>query len=450
MSLFGTMNTAVSGMNAQSNKLSAVGDNIANADTVGYKRTNIQFSTLLLHAGGNSYTSGSVNSLVRHDVSVQGALQSTNSGSDLAIQGKGFFVVQNAAGANSLTRAGSFRLDENGDLINASGFGLMGLNLNFGPAASQINGLSGMERINLSSGGPRAAATTKILIGANLDSRKAVSTAPLPSANTGATTTAPASQFTFKTSVTAYDPLGTEIKYDAYFTKRTEATAGTPGTPATGTTPAVPATPATPATWEVAVFRADRAATGGGFPYSATPTGNTMTLSFDDKGKITTTNPILSITDNVPATPQTISFDFSSISQLATDFTPTQRSVDGKAAATVISASIDKDGTVYAIYSDNTREPKYRIPLADVESPDNLTPRAGNVYTPSTESGVTFTGFPGDGHFGVTLSNSLEMSNVDMATELTDMIQAQRNYTANSKVFQTGSELMDLLTNLKR
>ena len=432
MSLFGTMSTAVSGMNAQSNKLSAVGDNIANADTVGYKRSNIQFSTLLLPSGGGNYTSGSVNSLVRHDVSVQGNLQSTASGSDLAIQGKGFFVVQNGAGANFLTRAGSFRLDDKGDLVNAAGYGLMGLNLENGPAASQINGLSGMERINLASGGPRAAATTKIQIGANLDSRKAVMTSPLPSTNTAPTATTTGSQYTFKTSVTAYDPLGAEIKYDAYFTKKTEAT---------GTTPA---------TWEVSVFRADKAATGGGFPYSTAPSGNTMTLSFDSSGKLSTAVPTLTITDNVPATPQTISFDFSGISQLATDFTPTQRAVDGRKAATVVSASIDQDGTVYAIYSDNTREPKYRLPLADVESPDNLTPLAGNVYTPSTESGVTYTGFPGDGHFGVTLANSLETSNVDMATELTDMIQSQRNYTANSKVFQTGSELLDLLTNLKR
>lgn len=427
MTLFGTMSTAVSGMNAQSNKLSAVGDNIANADTTGYKRANIEFSTLLLPSSVGSYVSGSVNSIVRHDVSVQGNLQSTNSGSDIAIQGKGFFVVQNSAGANFLTRAGSFRLDENGDLKNSAGFSLMGLNLDHGPAASQINGLSGMERINLAIGGPRAAATTKIQIGANLDSRTSVvAAADLPSANKAT------SKFTLKTSVTAYDPLGNEVKYDAYFSKKTEATSSGP------------------ATWEVTIYRADKAASGGSFPYSAIPVGNTMTLSFDTDGKLTTANSTLTLTDNVPAAPQTISFDFSQLSQLATDFTPTQRAVDGRKAASVVGASIDKDGTIYAIYSDNTREPKYRLPLADVESPDNLTSVAGNVYTPSTESGVTYTGFPGDGHFGYTLANSLETSNVDMATELTDMIQAQRNYTANSKVFQTGADLMDLLVNLKR
>ena len=111
---------------------------------------------------------------------------------------------------------------------------------------------------------------------------------------------------------------------------------------------------------------------------------------------------------------------------------------------------IGTDGVVYASYADGSTKPLYRIPLATVSSPDNLTVETGNVYSQSASSGVIITGFPGEGTFGTVKSNALEASNVDLASELTEMIQAQRSYTANSKVFQTGSDLMDVLVNLQR
>ena len=92
----------------------------------------------------------------------------------------------------------------------------------------------------------------------------------------------------------------------------------------------------------------------------------------------------------------------------------------------------------------------YKIPLADVPSPDNLTVAAGNVYVPSTESGAVQVGFSTSGGLGTIVSGALESSTVDLASELTAMIESQRSYTANSKVFQTGSELLDVLVNLKR
>ena len=100
--------------------------------------------------------------------------------------------------------------------------------------------------------------------------------------------------------------------------------------------------------------------------------------------------------------------------------------------------------------SNGSRDPRFRIALATVQSPDNLILTNGNVYSQSGDSGVIRTGFPGEGNFGQTISGALEDSNVDMASELTEMIQAQRSYTANSKVFQTGADLMDVLINLKR
>ena len=120
------------------------------------------------------------------------------------------------------------------------------------------------------------------------------------------------------------------------------------------------------------------------------------------------------------------------------------------APATVSGVDIDKGGTVYATYENGSRAAAFRIPLAMVQSPDNLTPVAGNAYSTTPESGEPQVGFPQEAGRGSLISSALEQSNVDMASELTDMIVAQRDYTANSKVVQTGSELLDVLMNLKR
>lgn len=125
MSLYGMMRTGVSGMNAQANRLSAVADNIANSDTTGYKRSSVEFSSLVMSNTGGAYNSGGVNSTIRTAVTDRGDLRGTSSVSDLAIRGDGFFVVQDSGGTPFLTRAGSFVPDAQGRLVNAAGFQLM-------------------------------------------------------------------------------------------------------------------------------------------------------------------------------------------------------------------------------------------------------------------------------------------------------------------------------------
>ncbi|RIV11757.1 flagellar hook-basal body complex protein, partial [Klebsiella pneumoniae] len=119
-------------------------------------------------------------------------------------------------------------------------------------------------------------------------------------------------------------------------------------------------------------------------------------------------------------------------------------------AEQVQSISITADGTVYATYAKSSARALFQIPLADVASPDNLSVLSGNVFQTSADSGVVTLGFAGQTGFGTIASKQLESSNVDIATELTEMFQAQRSYTANSKVFQTGSDLMETLINLVR
>ncbi|TIU83081.1 MAG: flagellar hook-basal body complex protein, partial [Mesorhizobium sp.] len=150
MSLYGMMRTGVSGMNAQANRLSTVADNIANSDTTGYKRSSAEFSTLIMPSTGGAYNSGGVTTTIRSAVSSQGVLQYTTSVSDLAVNGDGFFVVQDPSGTPYLTRAGAFVPDAQGRLVNAAGYQLMAYSYANGDPAATANGFEGLVPVQIS------------------------------------------------------------------------------------------------------------------------------------------------------------------------------------------------------------------------------------------------------------------------------------------------------------
>ena len=428
MSIFGSMKTAVSGMNAQANRLSTVSDNIANSNTTGYKEASTSFSSLVLPSGSGNYNSGGVETTVRYAIDQQGDVSYTTSGTDLAIQGSGFFVVQDAAGTPYMTRAGDFQPDSSGNLVNSAGFTLMGYSYGSGSPSVVVNGFSGLVPINVNQTGLTAVASTSGSYSGNLNSNDAAITA------NGAGTNTATSTYSEKSSVIAYDSQGNAVTYDVYLTKN-----------ATNS-------------WDVAVYNhADASAGDTPFPYGVSGSAPvaTGTMKFDASGQlistpaasagtVTATSPLV-ITDGT----QTISMDMSGFTQLAAKFTATG-DVNGQAPNPVKSVTIGKDGTVSALYGDGSSKNLYQIPLATVASPDKLTLQSGNVYSANGESGVTITGFPQSGQFGYIQSSALEESNVDLASELTNMIEAQKSYTANSKVFQTGSDLMDVLVNLQR
>jgi len=441
MSIFGTMKTSVSGMNAQANRLGTVGDNIANSSTVGYKRASTAFSSLVLPSGQGSYNSGGVETNVRYSISEQGGIQYTTSSTDLAIQGEGFFIVSDQNGSPYLTRAGSFQKDADGYLKNTAGYKLMGYPYGSNPPAAVVNGFNGLEEININDFGLVSSPSTQGSFPANLDKRTAiVGAAATPVTSTPGDNVA-GSVVGAKSSLTGYDHAGNKVLYDFYYTKIS----------------------ATPDKWEVAVYRQDQS-TNGGFPYTATPASDLVQakveLEFDpntNKLKTTTTptpaSPTsISFTDKLDrATPsQQITIDLSGMTQFASDFTPGKGIIDGNAPSPISDVEIGSDGLVTAVYQDGGRRPIYQVALATVPAIDQLKPQNGNVYVPTNDSGVVTIGFPEAGSFGQIYSGALESSNVDIAGELTEMIEAQRVYTANSKVFQTGSDLMDVLINLKR
>ena len=190
-------------------------------------------------------------------------------------------------------------------------------------------------------------------------------------------------------------------------------------------------------------------ATNGGFPYTAAPRSRRVNLTFDaTTGGLTPASP-QAITVTVP-NGQTLNIDISNTSQLATTYQVLTANIDGNAPSAAELVEITKDGTIYAVYGNGTRTPVFRIPLATVNSPDNLEQLTGNVFQETQSSGDVVVGLPETANFGSILSGTVEESTVDLATELTIMIDSQRSYSANSKVFQTGSELMDVLINLKR
>jgi flagellar hook protein FlgE len=202
--------------------------------------------------------------------------------------------------------------------------------------------------------------------------------------------------------------------------------------------------------WEVAVYnQADADTTSQGFPYANGQLNAPTTLVFDPTtGQLDSSSPT-SLDIPIP-NGATVTLDMSQSSQLAADYTVLDAAVNGNAPSEVERVEIDDDGTLYAVFENGARLATYRIPLANVASPDNLAPLAGNVFASSVDSGDVQVGFAGEGGFGTMVSAALEQSTVDLASELTAMIESERNYTANSKVFQTGSELMDVVVNLKR
>ena len=209
MSLYGVMRTGVSGMNAQSNKLSTVSDNIANVNTTGYKRASTEFSSLILKSGSGNYDSGAVETTVRYAISDRGNLQFTTSATDLAVQGNGFFVVQDANGNNFLTRVGAFVPDSTGNLVNTAGFQLMGYNIANGAVPNTAaNGFGNLQVINVNKMALQAAPSTKATVAANLDPSATAIAAPAGPAN-----------YTSKTSMVTYDNIGNAVTLDVYAAK---------------------------------------------------------------------------------------------------------------------------------------------------------------------------------------------------------------------------------------
>ena len=423
------MGTAVSGMLGDTSWLSNISQNVANANTTGYKNADTEFATVVDQVGAASSAGGGVTATLRSLNGLQGSVVGTSTTTDLAIKGDGYFVVSDSNGALYLTRNGSFVPDANGNLVNSAGYYLMGYNVQSGQSTGTSNSLAGMVKVNTITSGEAATPTTTGTLAVNLPSTAAdfvaSATATLPSTNS---TT---SSYTEETSLVVYDNLGAAHTLNIYYTKT--------GTDASGNY-----------TWEVDVFDSADAAANGGFPYTPTVAGTTeplqsSVLTFSKaNGTLISGSPVsISVPNGQP-----MSLNVSQSTQLAASFSVNASTANGNAPSSLTGVTISTNGELDFQYSNGVSSPGYEIPLATVASEDNLTSINGNAFQANQNSGTVRVGVAGTGGLGKIASSSLENSTVDLATELTDMIQAQSAYQANSKVFQTGANLLDILNKL--
>ncbi len=422
MGLYSALNASVSGMAAQTSKLSAISQNISNTSTTGYKDVEAQVEDVVSSADSTSFNGAGATTTYAYLNSVQGSYTTTSSSTDLAIDGNGYFVVEDSSGAKYLTRDGSFTADSSGNLVNDAGYTLMG----FPAGYTGTEDLDNMVAVNVNGSSSSPSPTTTATLSANLPSTATAATGDLPSSNASDAT------YTDKTSITTYDDLGTSDTLDVYYTKTGDNT------------------------WEMSVYN-DADSTDGGFPYSSSAL-TTETLTFDP-----TTGDLSSVTDSSGNTVsssavsvtlpgesgQTFDLDISGMTQNASSFDVTTATADGSAASAATgTVDVSSDGTISAVYADGSESAIYTIALATVPSQDSLTPISGNVWQLNSAAGTVSLSTPGSSGTGTIKSDTLESSTDDLATQLTDMISAQNGYEANSKVFQTATTLLEDLVNL--
>ncbi|MEM9839107.1 MAG: flagellar hook protein FlgE [Pseudomonadota bacterium] len=442
MSIGSALQTGVNGLRAQSTKLAAISDNIANSSTVGYKRADAQFSTLVVNDGSDSlYTAGGVATTVRTEVSKAGTITGTANNTDLAVAGRGFFAVANSIDGSgaALTRAGSFRPDEFGNLQNTGGYFLQGFALN--PDGTYTNGapslttFDSMETINIGSIQGAARPTTTISYSGNLPAQVPGGT-PAP--------------IEYQSSIQYFDDLGAgqtltlnwsqavpnsnvwDLQiYDGTVGGGTLITtlSGVDFTGGGGFTPGTPdfpaAAPVAGAPYGIAGYSEADGTIELQVPGPAGPASQTITIALGSQGGL------------------------NGITQFGGDFTP-QTSVDGSALGELQQIDIQEDGTLVAIFDNGEVRPVYQIPLVDVINPEGLSPIDGNAFLLSADSGDLRVGIAGGNNIGSISSGALEGANVDVAEELTSLIETQRAYSSNATVVQTADEMLEEVTRIGR
>ena len=445
MSLFGGIRSAVSGLFAGSQALGQIADNIANVNTTGFKAIRPRFSTLVTTQSSiNLHSPGGVQSSVLREIDQPGLLEASSSATDIAIGGNGFFVVNataNGTGDFSFTRAGSFRPDKDGNLINAGGFFLYGFPINAG-IVQPTNILTQLEVVNIASAAAAPIATTTIDVGANLQS----------SAATGAT---------FDLAVGVLDKQGAPDQLTFRFTKQAAAN-----------------------TWQLSSTLATRSFVNaaGNAVVSGTGTNILGQIVFNADGTLRATNltnrtinSALTGTadgftfhvdhDNSFATGlgtgatddrTSITLDFGTpnttvgLTQFEGQFTPNFVNTNGKQFGSLTGVSVAADGVVAALFDNGETRNLNQIPLVTFANANGLIEQSGNVYQETTRSGTATIKTANTGGAGVIAPSALEASTVDIADEFTRMIITQRAFSANTRVVTTGDEMLDELVRIVR
>ena len=410
-----TLAITQTGLQGVDTALQAVSDNLANANTTGYQSESVDFETLLGSLVGNNTLGGGVGvSGIDRDFS-QGAIVQSNSPTDMAIQGNGFFVYQDTSGNLVYSRNGHTVIGSNGTLVGPGGAALQGFSLN---AAGLPSGILGALTIPQGVLAPTASAN--VSLSGNLDSTSSV----IPS--TTSINPADPTTYNLSVSVQVYDSIGNSHVLTFFFQNNGPVTAGQP--------------PVTTDQWSW-MATLDGSATG--------LTKNTGTFNFSTTGALVSGGiPASALTATVTgAAPLSLGLNFSSLTQFATA-NATSATADGNGVGTPLGVQIDNTGLVSVSYSNGQVVKVGQVAIATFPSEQGLALTSGGVYQQTSESGTPTIATAGAAASGTIESSSLESSNVDTTSSLVSLVVLQRSFQANAKALQTEDSVQGYLDQL--
>jgi flagellar hook protein FlgE len=408
----------LSGLAAATNDLDVIGNNIANAQTVGFKQSTAVFADMFANsiatAVNNQIGIGTRLAGVQQDFS-QGGVTTTAVATNIAINGNGFFQMQNPNGTVTYSRNGQMIPDKDGFIVDAEGNKLMGFSAN----AQGVLQTAQVAPIQIPNVNLPPVPTQTITGGFNLNAQQALpKTTPFNASDP--------SSFSFTTSVPSFDSLGGQTTVNLYFVK--DATSGQ---------------------WDVF---------GGPAGGAATKLG---TMQFDQSGNLQSTVDAagnatavsgqfsLPLTNTDGAANQTLTVDMSSTTQFgATDSSIVNLKADGFGTASLANFTIGADGTISGTYTDGRTGTLGQVLLSTFNNPNGLQNLGNNQFAQTNDSGVPQTAVPGSTNHGSVQGSAVEASNVDLTGSLVDLITAQRNYQANAQTIKTQQTIDQTLINL--
>ncbi|WP_235905733.1 flagellar hook protein FlgE [Pseudooceanicola pacificus] len=434
MTISSSLNAGVAGLFTNATKLATIADNIANSSTYGYKRMEADFHSLVVGGTGGGYNAGGVRATTQRLIDQRGSIVSTSNSTDLTVRGRGLIPVAAAYEVEGtgtfnqmmLTTTGSFRTDDDGYLRTESGLMLLGWPADSGGEIPSYprDTSEGLEpvrlNVNLFTGEP----TTMAELGLNL-----------PATETEAT----GGGKTQDLSIEYFDNIGKSETLEIQF---------------------IPTVPATGVSNEWTMVITDSASAGAvigeytiTFNDTRTAGGTLASVAVGSAGGAYDASTGTVIVD-VAGGPIELDIGMlgepDGLNQLSDNFAPVSISKDGSPVGNMTSVDIDANGFVHAYFDTGVRRTIYQIPLADLPNTNGLIALDYQTYLPSPDSGAYYLWDAGDGPTGDLLAFAREESATDVAAELTEMIQTQRAYSTNAKVFQTVDEMLQETTNIKR
>ena len=413
--------TALSGLNASSAELRTIGNNVANATTVGFKKSRAEFADIYaaanLGAGSNTIGSGVKVSDISQQFS-QGNIGFTDNNLDLAISGQGFFRLSDN-GTNVYTRNGTFSVDRSGFIVNSQNNHLTGF---LADNVGNITGALGDIQLDTSDIAPQA--TSTIGYGLNLNASETTTPAIL-----GPFDVNDASTYSDSTSLTIYDTLGDSHLTTTYYRKT-----------------------ANPNEWEVYTFV-------DGTQLNGAQANGSDLLGFNSIGDLSAINGAVAppstytmgstFTPTNGSSPITLTIDYSALSQYGGGFNVNALTQDGFSTGRLSGINIADTGVVLAQFTNGQTRTLAQVALANFSNTQGLQEQGDVSWAETFESGPALVGAPGSSSLGLVQSGALEGSNVDLTEQLVNMITAQRNFQANAQVISSADTVTQAIINIR-